>query len=245
MTDSSYCQEEAAGLIADIGDLDNTFRSVGTTYGYEDIDADFASYKEFKSTWRRCGKKVSFQISDYLEGANTWVLGDFARSLYARIARNGPPQSYSDRLSGYLQSPEFVARNQPIYLKRSRNLSRTPAGRVYDLKETYESLLARGMVKRCDEASLNWTKSGNRLRVGYCSVLMRVVTISSVLDNEKVPDFVHEYVLYHELLHLEDGLGAGRRHHPASFRARERMYPRWRESEDWLKRLAARKVDLS
>ena len=74
---------------------------------------------------------------------------------------------------------------------------------------------------------------------------MRVVAISSVLDNEKVPDFVHEYVLYHELLHLEDGLGAGRRHHPASFRARERMYPRWRESEDWLKRLAARKVDLS
>ena len=32
--------------------------------------------------------------------------------------------------------------------KRSRNLSRTPAGEVYDLKETYESLLARGMVSR-------------------------------------------------------------------------------------------------
>ena len=167
--------------------------------------------------------------------------GPFTR----RIARNGPPQSYSERLSGYLQSPEFVARNQPIYLKRSRNLSRTPAGQVYDLKETYQSLLARGMVRQCDEASLNWTKSGNRLRVGYCSVLMKVVTISSVLDHEKVPDFVHEYVLYHELLHLEDGLGVGRRHHPASFRARERLYPRWRESEDWLKRLAARKVDLS
>ena len=91
MTDTSYCQEGATGLITDIGDLDNTFRSVGTTYGYEDIDADFASYKEFKSTWRRCGKKVSFQISDYLEGANTWVLGDFARSLYAQDRPERPP----------------------------------------------------------------------------------------------------------------------------------------------------------
>ncbi len=245
MTDTSYCHEGAAGLIAEDVDLDMTFRSIGTTYGYEEIDADFAAYKEFKSTWRRCGKKVSFQISDYLGDADTWVLGDFARSLYTRIARNGPPQSYSERLSTYLQSPEFVARNQPIYLKRSRNLSRTPHGSHYDLKETYQSLLARGMVRECGDASLNWTKSGNRLRVGYCSVLMKVVTISSVLDNEKVPDFVHEYVLYHELLHLEDGLGIGRRHHPSSFRARERMYPRWRESEDWLKRLAARKVDLS
>jgi hypothetical protein len=220
------------------------FRSIGNTYGYEEVDADFASYKEFKSTWRRCGKKVSFQISDYLGDADQWVLGDFARSLYTRIARNGPPQEYSERMREYLESPEFVGRNQPIYLRRSRNLSRTPAGRAYNLKETYESLLARGMVKACDQASLNWTKSGNRLRVGYCSVLMKVVTISSVLDNEKVPDFVHEYVLYHELLHLEDGLGVGRRHHPASFRQRERMYPKWRESEDWLKRLAARKVDL-
>ena len=244
MTDTSYCREEA-GLIAERADLGTTFRSIGTTYGYEEIEADFASYKEFKSTWRKCGKSVSFQISDYLGGADTWVLGDFARSLYTRISKNGPPQIYSDRLRAYLESPEFVARNQPTYLRRSRNLSRTPSGRVYDLKETYESLLARGMVREFDHASLNWTRGGNRLRVGYCSVLMKVITISSVLDNEKVPDFVHEYVLYHELLHLEDGLGVGPRHHPASFRARERMYPRWRESEDWLKRLAARRVDLS
>jgi hypothetical protein len=35
-----------------------------------------------------------------------------------------------------------------------------------------------------------------------------------LLDNEKVPDFVHEYVLYHELLHLEDGLSDGHRTSP-------------------------------
>ena len=73
---------------------------------------------------------------------------------------------------------------------------------------------------------------------------LREQAISSLLDNEKVPDFVHEYVLYHELLHLEDGLSDGRRHHTPEFKARERQHPRWKESEEWLRKLAARKVDL-
>jgi predicted metal-dependent hydrolase len=232
-------------MIAEQVDLGGTFRSIGTTYGYEEVEADFESYKEFKSTWLKCGKKVSFKISDYLNGADTWLIGDFARSLYTRIAKNGPPHLYSDRLKAYLQSEEFVTRNQPTYIRRSRNLSKSPQGRNYNLKETYENLLAKGMVKEFDHTSLNWTRSDNHMRVGSCSVLMKVISISSVLDNDAVPDYVHEYVLYHELLHLEDGLDVGKRHHTSSFKARERAYPKWRESEDWLKRVVARRADLS
>lgn len=245
MTDTSYCRDSLPGLINCGTVLGDSFREAGRDYGFEDIEASYAKYKEFKSTWHKCGKDITFQISDYLNGARPEVLGDFARSLYDRISHRTARCQYSPCLRSYLESEEFVRRNQPLYVRRSRNMSRSATGRHYDLQETYRSLVARGLVPPSDDASLNWTVSGNRMRVGYCSVLMRVVAISSLLDNEKVPSYVHEYVLYHELLHLEDGLSIDGRHHTPDFKRRERKHPMWQESEEWLRKLAARKVDLS
>ena len=50
-----------------------------------------------------------------------------------------------------------------------------------------------------------------------------------------------EYVLYHELLHLRNGLKSGR-YHDKQFKDMDRILPRHREAEDWLKRVAAKKV---
>jgi len=97
------------------------------------------------------------------------------------------------------------------------------------------------LVRACPDAVFNWTVRDNRRKVGYCSVLMKVVAISSIMDSEKVPPFVSEYVLYHELLHLQDGLRPGSRCHDRDFHERERLHPRWKESEEWLRRLARRR----
>jgi len=222
-------------------ELMGAFQSVGVRHGYDDIAAEFTPYKEFKSTWRRSGRSVRFQISDYLGGADRAVLEDFAGSLYQRLDRKGR-SIYTDRLTAWLRSREFVTRNQPLYLGRSRNLSLDHRGRTYDLQEAYLSLRDQGLVRECPDAVLNWTVKGNRLRVGYCSVLMKVVAVSSILDSPEVPDYVSEYVLYHELLHLEDGIRPDRRHHGPDFRERERLHPRWKESEEWLRRLARQRA---
>lgn len=245
MTDITYLGE--GGTKLGIGEeiLDTTFTTMGAAYGFEEVKADFMSFKEFKSTWQRLGKKVSFEISDYLGGARPEIMGDFAQALYGRIEKRTPGCVYSPRLKAYLESDDFVQRNQATYIRRSRNLTRSAEGQHFDLQESYERLVDSGIVSPSRDVSLNWTRGSNRMRVGYCSVLMRVVAISSLLDSDKVPDFVHEYVLYHELLHLEDGLSDGHRHHPPEFKAREKLHPKWRESEDWLRKLAARKVDLS
>ena len=222
-------------------ELAEVFDSQGRDYGYDDILAEFAPYKEFKSTWRRSGRSVQFQISDYLSGADRAVLEDFADSLYYRISRNSRRSIYTPRLKAWLQSREFLSRNQPLYLERSRNISLDHQGRVYDLQDAYLSLRDQGLVCDCPTAVFNWTVRGNRMRVGYCSVLMQVIAVSSILDSSKVPSFVSEYVLYHELLHIQDGLRTDGRHHDKEFHEKEQRHPRWKESEQWLRRLAARR----
>jgi hypothetical protein len=241
MTDT-YCFQGDTKVDRNNEVLQDAFRSVGDQYGFNDIEAAFANFKEFKSTWQRAGLKANFQISDYLMGAQSPILEDFAGSLFQRIARRKVGEIYTDKLRAWLVSPQFLASNQPTYLARSRNLSRSTQGEAYDLKDTLASLREQDLVHDCDGAVLNWTLKGNRMRVGYCSVLMKVVAISSMLDSEKVPSFVHEYVLYHELLHIENGLDPGLRHHGPLFRQKERLYPRWKESEEWLKKLACRRA---
>nr|WP_242040447.1 hypothetical protein [Anabaena subtropica] len=66
--------------------------------------------------------------------------------------------------------------------------------------------------------------------------------ISSTLDDAKVPEFVVEFVLYHELLHKYHGTKwvQGRRMvHTQEFRTNESKFKFYNEALEWLKNLTS------
>ena len=218
-------------------EINQPFTTVGHRYGFDRVDAEFHPFKEFKTTWQRCGTSAEFKVTDYLATASPEILEEFAHCLFMRIQqRKG--EVYTAPIRNWLQSSAFIERNQPIYLRRSRNLLCTPRGAHYDLRELLESLRDQGLVKDGHSAFISWTDRPNRFRMGYCSILMKVVAISSILDSLEIPEFVAEYVLYHEMLHLEKGMDSMRSQHNAEFRRMERKHPRSREAEEWLRRIA-------
>ncbi|MFP4170153.1 MAG: hypothetical protein ACLFUV_03925 [Methanomassiliicoccales archaeon] len=219
-------------------ELRAVFKDQGKERGFPFTDAEYRPFKELKSTWWRNGTSIRFKVSDYLENADRGIVEDYSRALMGRVTA-GAKVCYSDRMREWLASGDFIRRSRPLYLRRSRNLALDHRGGTYDLMDLHDSLVDRGLVGDGD-IYLTWTKGGNRKRVGYCSTLMRVVTVSSALDRPDVPEFVAEYVLYHELLHLEGDALSPR--HGRDFRRREREHPRWREAEDWLRRLASGRV---
>jgi hypothetical protein len=218
-------------------DISQPFLTVGHRFGYHQVEAEFHPFKEFKTTWQRCGTSAEFKVTDYLANASPEILEEFAHCLFTRI-QHRRSEVYTEPIRNWLQSPSFIESNQPIYLRRSRNLLCSPRGVHYDLREILESLQSQGLVKDGNSVFISWTDRPNRFRMGYCSVLMKVVAISSILDSLDIPKFVAEYVLYHEMLHLEKGLDAMRSQHNAEFRRMERKHPRSGEAEDWLKRIA-------
>ncbi len=223
--------------MSSLSDINQPFLTVGQRFGYDQVDAEFHPFKEFKTTWQRCGTRAEFKVTDYLAAANPDILEEFAQCLFARIQQR-KSEVYSEPIRNWLQSPFFVERNRPIYLRRSRNLLCSPIGAHYDLRELLESLRSQGLVKDGHSAYLSWTDRPNRFRMGYCSVLMKVIAISSILDSPDIPKYVAEYVLYHEMLHLEKGLDSMRSQHNADFRRLERRHPHSSEAEGWLKRIA-------
>jgi len=222
-------------------DIQGIFKGMGKQHGYDFVEANFFPFKELKSTWHRNRWKVAFRISDYMSGCGEEVLTDYSGALFKRMV-NGGRVTYSDNVMCWLKSSKFIEMNRPLYLDRSRNLSFSAQGDHHDLQCAMEGLREKGLIDDMEDVYLTWTRSANRKRVGYCSVLMKVIAVSSALDSPDLPPLVPEYVLYHELVHLEMGRETLSPRHGREFRRRERLFPRWEEAESWLRRVASHRL---
>jgi len=216
--------------------LKESFRLVGKEFGYDSVDAEFVAFREFKVRWQRSYKWASFKVSDYLMDAPEEVIEALARTLFGKIAgKHDVP--YSEEMIAWATSKDFVKYKQPVYLRRSRGITKSPKGEVRDLEESMARLVNAGLAEKDPDLVLTWTKEKNIRKVGYCSVLMKVIAISSVFDNGEIPEFVLDHVVYHEYLHASRGMKAFGRAHDLDFREDEIRFPRYKEAEGWLNRL--------
>jgi len=216
--------------------LTTAFRSVGKEYGYDSVSADYESFKEFKVKWRRSCGWIEFEASDYLKDAPEDVLKGVAETIFSRISRM-EQRRYSDTMLEWMTSKDFVKKKQPTYLRRSRNLTGTQVGKHVDLGESYKRLIDMGLVSYDEDLVISWTRQPNIKRIGYCSVLMKVIAISSLFDTPSIPTLVSDYILYHELIHLNRGFDPFNQKHDTDFHALESLYKERDEAETWLKKL--------
>ncbi|MDR2866708.1 MAG: DUF45 domain-containing protein [Methanomassiliicoccaceae archaeon] len=216
--------------------LNRSFGNAGRICGYDSVSAEFAEFKEFKVKWRRSCGWAEFEVSDYVKDAPENVLTGLAETIFSKISRQ-VRNSYPQEMLSWITSDDFVRKKQPIYLTRAKNLARTPVGKHVDLDAAYRRLIDMGLMKDDKDIMITWTKHVNTKRVGYCSLLMKVVIISSILDTPDIPTFVSDYVLYHELIHVGRGFDPFGQRHGTDFHLLERRYPMHKEAEEWLKRL--------
>jgi hypothetical protein len=216
--------------------LNRSFGAVGKEHGYDSISAEFTEFKEFKVKWRRSCGWAEFEVSDYLKDAPREVMEGVACVIFTKISGKDGKEC-PDEMHRWITSEDFVKKKQPIYLERSRNIAGTASGEYTDLNEAYQRLIDLGLVDRNENLKITWTKRPNVKRVGYCSVLMKVIMISSVFDTPSIPQFVTDYVLYHELIHMERGFDPFEQRHSMDFSAQENLYPMCEEAKAWLKKL--------
>ena len=178
--------------------LNKVFSEVGMEYGYENVTAEFAVYREFKVKWKRSTKWAEFTVSDYLYDAPENIIVDLARTFIGMISGQSG-EGYSDDFIKFVTSDKFVETKQPVYLRRSR-LTADTEGRAKDLKESVDRLAEAGLIKKDDRIAMCWTKEVLAGKAAYCSVLMKTVAVSSMLDSEEVSDKVLDLAVLHEYL---------------------------------------------
>ena len=184
--------------------LRESFGTIGKKYGFDKVGAEFVAYRDFKVKWTRSYKWADFQVSDYLMDAPSVVLDGLAETLFSRIS-GAEAKPYTPEMNDWITSSEFKSEKQPVYIRRSRNISRSPAGKNKDLTESLNRLKRMGLVKKDVNPYLTWTRAELQTTCGYCSTLMDTIVISSAFDTKTLPDMVLDYVLYHECLIIRNG----------------------------------------
>ena len=208
-------------------------------HGLELKTAMFFGPKEFQAYWKRSGDSVDVKISDYLIDAPDNVIEEFSIAVVRSIVNKKPV--YGKAFLDWVRSVEYINSKRKIYLNRSRNLTGTPEGNERNIIDSLDRLLDSGLLfpNDIDNCFFSWTNSPNIRKVGFCSPMMRVVGVSSILDDISVPEFVLDYVVYHESLHLAQGYRPGQKVHDRAFKENERRFPKHEEAEKYLKNIRA------
>jgi hypothetical protein len=223
-------------------DISNLFDSVACELGVGHSSASFARFSELKHTWRRSGRNATFRVSDYLEGAPEEVIESLAWYIVSRAFDVGCPDGRSDKYLEHLRSRRLWDTKRSLYLSRARGLCVEPRGRCRDLRTVFDyvnSTYFRGMI---GDPTLAWVDESPAVRLGYYFDPINLLAVNKVFDSERVPRYVLEFVVYHELLHhidAESGRRTNRVQHTKRFREQERRFSSWADAERWLTRLVS------
>jgi hypothetical protein len=128
--------------------------------------------------------------------------------------------------------------------KRGRKVLTGSVGRTYNLDKLFARLNRRYFANELAKPTLSWSVRRTKRILGHHDYVHGTIVISRSLDHASIPDFLVEYVLYHEMLHMKHHprVVNGRRvYHTAAFRADERRFEHYDQAIVELEKMTARR----
>jgi len=180
------------------------------------------------------------RISDLLEAAPEPVLRSIAHILLAKLYRKPIEPGYATRYRRYVSSYEMTQRTHLVRQLRGRKQLNSPRGHVWNLEEIFDELNLRFFFGLMGRPQMSWSREVSRHLLGHYDPAHNTIIVSRIFDNPKLPRFLVEYIVYHEMLHLKHPVklrGSRRCVHPRAFQEDEKLFPQLEEVKVWLKRL--------
>ena len=200
----------------------------------------FYSFVSINNTIRLRQREIYARVSDLLEGAPENVLGALAHILLAKLYRKPIDRTLSARYRRYIAGHEITAKARLIRQMRGRKHIHSARGHYYHLEEIFDDLNRRFFHGLMGRPQLTWSRDHARNRLGHYDPAHNTIVISRVFDDPRVPSYVVEYIVFHEMLHLRHPVklrGSRRCVHSKEFAAEERSFPHLAEAQRFLKRL--------
>lgn len=113
------------------------------------------------------------------------------------------------------------------------------SGQHCDLDVVFDRVNAACFGGRLSRPRLVWSRGHTQRKMGHYQFASDTVMLSVTLDDARVPEYVVDFVMYHELVHRVLGapmVGGRVRSHTPEFRRREREFPDYERAQRWLGR---------
>jgi predicted metal-dependent hydrolase len=209
---------------------------------YEDALSDFEikslhisfyPYKTLRHTIKVSNAEVRIVLSDVMMDAPLDVHHALAEILVAKLTKKKPSMKYRRIYS------DFVRSYDKIHKILSKRIRINPAGKVFNLEKIFNRLNELYFDGQLEKPLLSWSNRKSFRKLGHYDPHRRIIVISKTLDDAFVPEYVIEFLLYHEMLHIKHpSIDTNSRtiFHTPEFRSDERKFPYFAEAMNWLEK---------
>jgi hypothetical protein len=143
----------------------------------------------------------------------------------------------------YTFSPTYQkAREELEYL--GINKGRLAVGSIYDLRKSFQRVNRDYFDGGLSEPNLVWSSRLTHRKFGHYQWDIDTVMVSKSLDQKKIPEYVVDFVMYHELLHKKLGaklVNKRRAVHTSTFRNEESKFKKLDQAQKWLNKLSRKR----
>ena len=217
------------------------FRTITGRVTLPEISVVFHDFAALTNTIRIRQQKIFVRISDILSAAPPDVWQALSLLLVARLFNQPPPVEALRVYRQYADRPEVQLATDQVRRQRGRKIrAATVVDQVYDLEYLFARLNRRYFRNALPKPHLSWSARPNRRILGHHDDVHDTIVISRLLNDIEIPDYLIEYVLYHEMLHLKHPariVGGRRVYHTAEFRRDERCFDQYEEALAALERI--------
>jgi hypothetical protein len=204
---------------------------------------EYHPYADLKHTVRLSKDTAHVRLSDALGRAPLTVVEAAAAILLGRLYRRRPP---ADLIETYRQFSYARSTRRRLLLmrrRRARKMEHRPAGAHHDLEPMFDQLNLLYFQSALPRPRLGWSRRIWRSQLGCFDPALNQIVLNRQLDRQQVPDYVVNYVLFHEMLHLKHPIRFARcrrESHSAQFRNEEKTFTDYARAMRFLSRFSTR-----
>lgn len=182
---------------------------------------------------------LKVRVSDLFVDAPQPVVHALALILLAKLYRRKLTSDVHETYRGFILSTDIQERARIARCSRGRIQSgKGPSGRYVDLDVCFDRLNGRYFGGSLSKPRITWSEGRSRRTLGRYDATRHCIYISKVFDTPRVPTFVVDYVMFHEMLHVKHQScirGCRILVHTPEFRADEKSFSEYQSARQWLK----------
>jgi Protein of unknown function DUF45 len=199
---------------------------------------EFHPYADLTLTIRLRQDSAYVRLSDLLRGAPLLILESAAAILLSRMYRRKTPREFLQAYREFSYSPRLRTRLANLRRTRGRRVSEQPTGKFHNLAPLFDQLNREYFDSSLHRPRLAWSRRPWRSTLGSFDPALDQIVLTRDLDRARIPRYVVEYVLFHEMLHVKHPIKFARcrlESHSRAFRAEEKRYKNYAQAQKFLK----------
>ncbi len=216
------------------------FRELRPRTAVPEISISYGKLANASSSICLAHGRIDVKLSDLLEGTPAPVVEALARILLGKLLGKPAAPAYRHRYRLFLNRKDIRQRMQLVRQLRGRKHLSGPQGQFFNLEAIFDDLNSRFFHGLLAQPNLGWSRGQSRTALGHFDPSHNAIIISRIFDQDGTPILALEYVMFHEMLHLQfpvDHSKSRRCVHTKEFRQAEKEFPGLAEAKDSLKKL--------